>query len=167
MHCHLRKHKIEDLIAEHVSGFLDTVIMVEVSTGSVFKPMVLHANFFIPKTSELLAQSSLTPPEAEQPSQLVLLFSAPVGLLGLSVSELKKKCDKHIENMITNPQYPAQTTAGDPTQLPFRILEIVCQYATRNKDVFPLSHLPRSPYTNIPSDPCSETHSNFTPFITL
>jgi hypothetical protein len=81
MHGHLRKSKIEDMISEHISRFLDTVLTVEVSTGSVFKRMKLHTNTFVPKTGDLLQQSSLTPAEADQASQLVQRPSAPVGIL--------------------------------------------------------------------------------------
>jgi hypothetical protein len=41
--------------------------------------------------------------------------------------------------MIANHDYSAQTTAGDLTQLPFQILEIVWQYGAGKKDVLPVS----------------------------
>ncbi len=135
MHAHLRKNKIEDLITEHTTRFLDTIITVEVSTGSVFKPIRIQANTFKPKTDELVFQSSLTPPEAHQAAQLVRMHSVPVGILGLSVSELRKKCEIHIEEMISNSKYAEQATSGDPSSLPQQILEIVCAYAAAKKDV--------------------------------
>jgi len=135
MHAHLRKNKIEDLISEHTTGFLDTVLVVEVSTGSVFKPMRVRTNAFLPKTGDLLRQSSLTPAEADQASQLVQRPSAPIGILGLSLAEMRKKCKNHIEDMISNTQYAAQATAGDMSQLPKQVLEIVCEYSAAKKDV--------------------------------
>jgi hypothetical protein len=135
MHAHLRKSKIEDLITEHTTGFLDTVIVVEVSTGVVFRPMRLQTNTFAAIGTELLEQSSLTPPKADQAAQLVRMASVPVGILGLSVSEMKKKCDKHIEDMISNAEYAEQATSGDVSGLPNQILEIVCKYVAAKKDV--------------------------------
>jgi len=135
MHSHLRKNEIEDLISEHTDYFLDTALVVEISTGSVFKSMRVNTNLFKPKTSELLQQSSLTPAQPDQASQLVQQYSAPVGILGLSLSEMKKQCNSHIEEMIKNPQYAAQATAGDMSQLPKQILEIVCEYSAARKDV--------------------------------
>jgi hypothetical protein len=135
MHEHLRKSKIEDLITEHTKGFLDTVIVVEVSTGAVFRPMKIDTNIFKPRTTELLQQASLTPPEADQASQLVRMRSIPVGILGLSVSDMKKKCERHIEHMIAEPKYAEQATSGDPSLLPQQILEIVCEYVAAKKDV--------------------------------
>jgi hypothetical protein len=145
MHGHLRKSKIEDLISEHTTRFLDTVLTVEVSTGSVFKPMRVRTNAFLPKTGDLLRQFSLTPAEADQASQLVQRPSAPVGILGLSLTDLKKKCNNHIEDMISNTQYAAQATAGDMSQLPRQILEIVCEYSAAKKDV----SLPSNPIISL------------------
>jgi hypothetical protein len=135
MHAHLRKSKIEDLISMNTTGFLDAVIVVEVSTGSVFKPMRLHTNTFEAIGNELLEQSILTPPEADQAAQLVRMPSAPVGILGLSVSEMKKKCNKHVEDMISNTKYAEQATSGDVSGLPSQILEIVGEYVAAKKDV--------------------------------
>jgi hypothetical protein len=135
MHSHFRKSKIEDLISEHTTAFLDNVIVVEVSTGVVFRPMKLQTNTFTPSTSELLQQSSLTPPEADQASQLVQMASVPVGIMCLSPSDMKRKCKSHVEEMISNPQYAEQATSGDMSQLPKQILEIVCEFAAAKKDV--------------------------------
>jgi len=135
LHAHLRKSKIEDLISEHTTGFLDTVITVEVSTGAAFKPMKLHTNTFAPSGDELTWQSSLTPPQPEQAAQLVRRPSVPVGILALSPTDMRRKCNKHVEDMISSPQYPEQATAGDASGLPKQILEIVCEYVAANKDV--------------------------------
>jgi hypothetical protein len=150
MHAHLRKDKIEDLMSEHTTGFLDTVLILEVSTGSVFKPMRVHTNAFLPNGGDLLRQSSLTPAEADQASQLVQRPSAPVGILGLSLTDMRKKCKNHIEDMISNHQYAEQTTAGDMSQLPRQILEIVCKYSAANKDVSFRSNPVVSLLTNLP-----------------
>jgi hypothetical protein len=162
MHSHLRKNEIEDLISEHTNGFLDTVILVEVSTGSVFKPMKLRTNLFEAKTGELLQQASLTSAEPDQALQLVQRLSAPVGILGLSLSDMKKKCEKHIEEMIKNPQYAEQATAGDMSQLPKQILEIVCEYSAAKKDVRHPSKTTILVLTKATSYPYSEVHSSST-----
>jgi hypothetical protein len=135
MHAHLRKNKIEDLITGNTNQFLDNTIIVEVSTGVVFKPMKIQANAFEASTNELLQHSSLTPPQADQAAHLVQLPSAPVGILGLSLSEMKRKCKNHIEDMISNDQYVEQATSGDMSQLPKQILEIVSKYSAAKKDV--------------------------------
>jgi hypothetical protein len=105
MHSHLRKSKIEYLISEYTTGFLDTVLVVQVSTGSVFSPLKLHTNTFHPRTSKLLHQSILTPPKADKAPQLVLMASVPVGILGLCVSDMRRKCKIHVEQMVANPRW--------------------------------------------------------------
>jgi hypothetical protein len=50
--------------------------------------------------------------------------------MALSPSDLKKMLREHIEQMVSNRQYPAQTTAGDATKAPLWILEIVRQYGS-------------------------------------
>ncbi|MCJ1359532.1 MAG: hypothetical protein MMC33_009534 [Icmadophila ericetorum] len=134
MHAHLRKDKMEDLILEHTSGFLETELTLEVSTGLVFIPMRIHTNTFLPNGHDLLQQSSLTPAEADEDSQLVQRHSVPIGILGLSLTEMRKKCNNHIFDMISNTQYAAQATAGDISQLPKQILEIVCEYSAAKHD---------------------------------
>ncbi|KUJ15459.1 uncharacterized protein LY89DRAFT_783598 [Mollisia scopiformis] len=133
LHAHFKKKKIEDLISEHTSGFSNTVLVVDVSTGGLFKAMTLTANVFKPKTRELLRHASLVS-QPGQDSQLVERYSAPVGILGLSPPEMKKLCTEHIDEMIANPSYAAQATAGDDTKLPCEILEIVRKYCSK-KDI--------------------------------
>jgi hypothetical protein len=135
MHAHLRKSKIEDLVSDHTAGFLDTIITVEVSAGEVFRPMRLNTNTFAPSTAELLQQNYLLPAEMPLTSQLVRVRSVPIGIMCLSPSDIKRKCKNYIEEMISNPQYADQATAGDMSQLPKQILRIVCAYAAAQKDV--------------------------------
>jgi hypothetical protein len=104
MHAHFRKRKIKDLISEHTSGFLDTTLIVEISTGSTFKPMRLITNTFVPSTNTLLSQPILASVYADQAAPLVQMPSVPVGILDLSLSEMRRKCKSHIEDMISNPQ---------------------------------------------------------------
>ncbi|KAG0645366.1 hypothetical protein D0Z07_8857 [Hyphodiscus hymeniophilus] len=131
LHSHLDKREIKTLIDEHSEGFVGDSIEVEVSTGSVFIPMKLEIHFFKPKhwwDSELLRQHHLTVETKEQKSELRFQYSAPVGLMALSISDLKKTLRDHVEQMVSNPQYPAQTTAGDASNVPLLILEEVRQY---------------------------------------
>lgn len=125
MHLHLNKSRIEDLISQHSERFLDNSLVVEVSTGGVFKCMRLRTNVFIPKGDELMTQSSINPDDA----QMMRQYSAPIGLLGLITAELKRKCNKHIEEMIANPMYAEQVTAGYSTNLPLQLLNTICVYA--------------------------------------
>lgn len=67
-------------------------------------------------------------------------YSAPVGILALSQSEMKKLCTEHIDEMVANPSYAAQATAGDCTEIPYEILEIVRKYCAK-KDVVSRPHL--------------------------
>jgi hypothetical protein len=92
------------------------------------------ANVFTPKTWELLSQHRLGTGQEDQNSKLVLQISAPVGLLGLSTSEMKDKCREHVEDMITNPEYVEQVTAGCHSQIPARILAAAVQFSN-DKDV--------------------------------
>lgn len=142
MHAHLRKSKIEDLVSDHTAGFLDTIITVEVSAGEVFRPMRLNTNTFTPSTAELLQQNYLLPVESHQTLQQVQMRSVPIGIMCLSPSDIKRKCKNYIEEMISNPQYADQATAGDMSQLPKQILKIVCAYATAQKDVRIHQNLP-------------------------
>jgi len=135
MHAHLRKSKIEDLVSDNTAGYLDTIITVEVSAGEVFRPMRLNTNTFAPSTAELLQQNYLLPAERPLTSQLVRVRSVPIGIMCLSPSDIKRKCKNYIEEMISNPQYADQATAGDMSQLPKQILRIVCAYAAAQKDV--------------------------------
>jgi hypothetical protein len=128
LHAHLKKNAIEKFISENLDGFSNIQLEVEVSTGAVFKPMKLHANIFQSKTWELLRQMRLADETGDQNARLVKRYSPPVGLLGLSVPELRKKCEKHVSEMVKNPAYAAQTTASDSTMLPEMILEIVRDY---------------------------------------
>jgi len=136
MHAHLRKTKIEDLISEHTDGFEDASTVVEISTGEAFKKsMRLRTNFFIPKDTALLRQDSIAPASAAQDSQLVQMDSVPVGILGFSLSEMKKTCRKYIEDMISDEAYAEQCTAGNVSQIPRQILNIVTQYCMGRDDV--------------------------------
>lgn len=133
LHSHLHKKEIESLINEHSSGFIGSAFEVKVSTGSVFKPMRLHIHFFKPRhgwESELLKQHHLTVETEEKKSQFLCRYSAPVGLMALSISDVKKTLREHVEQMVAHPQYPAQTAAGDSTNLPLLILEIIQQYCS-------------------------------------
>lgn len=145
MHAHLRKSKIEDLVSDHTAGFLDTIITVEVSAGEVFRPMRLNTNTFTPSTAELLQQNYLLPVESHQTSQQVQMRSVPIGIMCLSPPDIKRKCKNYIEEMISNPQYTDQATAGDMSQLPKQILKIVCAYATAQRDVRLHPNLPPKP----------------------
>jgi hypothetical protein len=128
LHSHLKKNAIEKFISENLDGFSNIQLDVGVSTGAVFKPLKLHVNVFQAKTWELLRQMRLADETGDQHAQLLKRYSPPVGLLGLSVPELRKKCEKHVGEMVKNPAYAAQTTAGDFTRLPEMILEIVRDY---------------------------------------
>ena len=103
MHAHLRKRKIEDLISEHTTGFLDRTLTVEVTVGDIFKPMRLSTNYFVPTDKDFLQQLSLPSAAGHRSSQFVRLPSAPIGILELSISEMKIKCNDYIENMISSP----------------------------------------------------------------
>jgi hypothetical protein len=128
LHAHLKKNAIEKFISENLDGFSNIQLVVDVSTGVVFKPLKLHANVFQAKTWELLRQMRLADETGDQNAQLLKRYSPPVGLLGLSVPDLRKKCEKHVGDMVKNPAYAGQTTAGDATRLPEMILEIVRDY---------------------------------------
>jgi hypothetical protein len=80
-----------------------------------------------------LTQSRLA---GDHNSQLIQKYSAPVGILCLIPSDLKKICKTHINQMIENGKYVSQTTAADVTQLPAEILYIIQKYCA-SKDVRP------------------------------
>lgn len=130
MHSHLRKQSVKDFIKEHTTEFTDTVLDVDISTGLEFNPMRVRTNVFNTKTDELLRQSVLTPTEADQSSQLVQQYSVQLGIWPLALHDVKEMCDTHIEEMISNPKYIEQATAGDVSQLPKEILEIVREYSS-------------------------------------
>ncbi|RDW64864.1 hypothetical protein BP6252_10515 [Coleophoma cylindrospora] len=126
---HLKKKSIEDLISEHTSGFYDDGIDVDVTTGASFKPMRLSTNFFRAESKELLLQHYLGT-NLENKDLLVQQCSAPVGLLGVDVGELKKKCRQYIDDMIGNPLYAEQSCADNPTEIPRRVLEVIQRYVS-------------------------------------
>lgn len=130
LHSHFKKRKIEELLNEHTNGFHDTVIEVAVHAGLCFKPLRLVVNLFRVKTLDLVEQHRLAAVNEEpQYGPLVLQNSAPIGLMGLSMSDLKDKCKEHIEEMIENPYYAMQVTAGEPTRIPYAILAAAQQYS--------------------------------------
>ena len=135
LHSHFEKKKIEGLINEHATGWTDKTIKVDVLTGADFKPMRLAVNVFIPRTAELLNLHQLTTEEEERASLLVCRYSAPVGLMCVSPSDLKKSCREHIETMIETKEYPSQATAGDLSPIPYLILEVIRQYCAAKEDV--------------------------------
>jgi hypothetical protein len=99
--------------------------------------MRLLVNVFIPRTTELLNIHQLTTEEEEQASILVRRYSAPVGLMCVSPSDLKKACREHVEAMIETEAYPSQATAGDLSPIPYLILEVIRQYCAVKEDVSP------------------------------
>ena len=87
--------------------------------------------------SELLKQHHLIVETEVPKSMLLCRYSAPVGLMALSVSDVKKLLREHVEHMIANQQYPEQTTAGDMTSIPLFILQEVQKYrAAKEVKVF-------------------------------
>jgi len=95
---------------------------VELSTGSVFKPMQVAAHVFRPKNTELLRLHHVAN------SRLICQDSAPLGLMAISTSALKRLCSEHIEEMIDNPRYAAQVTVGNTTDIPYLMLEAIITY---------------------------------------
>ncbi len=130
LHSHFKKHIIEDLISEHTFCFTDTVLDVEVSTGQVFKPMRLQVHVFTPKTLELLHHARLTTGTGSQQLILETPASAPVGIMALESDDMRKTCNKHVEDMIKNKKYAAQVAAGDSTRIPRSILEVILQFCS-------------------------------------
>jgi hypothetical protein len=120
---------------DHMNEFKDDLFEVYVTTGAAFEPMRLEIQFFTPKgwDSELLKQHHLTTVPEESTSQIKLRYAAPVGLLSLSTSELKKTLKEHIVAMVANPQYPSQTTAGDTIDVPYLILDAAREYCAITK----------------------------------
>lgn len=135
MHRHFEKKQIEDLITINSNGFTDMVIDISISAGAVFEPMTIQTHVFEPKTWELIGHYQLVAKEGERP-QLLERYSVPLGVMGLDRSEMKVQCRKQIEEMIANPEYAGQVTAGHKTAIPRKILEIAKNYnkATREVD---------------------------------
>jgi hypothetical protein len=112
-----------------VNRFVDRTIEAEVSTGQCFHPMKVLVNYFQPKGSDLLSVHHITAVTELSSPQLVRHDSAPVGMMALSTSEMKIVCRDHIEKMVQKGEYALETTSGDPTQIPFLVLEVVTNYA--------------------------------------
>jgi hypothetical protein len=51
---------MEDLISEHTSGFLDTELNLEVSTGLVFIRKRIRTNVFLPSGQDLIREAPYT-----------------------------------------------------------------------------------------------------------
>lgn len=134
LHSHFDRKEIKKLINNHTIRFTDTAMTVEVTTGQCFEPMRIFAYVFQPKDAELLRLHRVTAQTEEPSSQLVSQYSAPIGIMAFSLSDMKPTCKDHLEKMIRNPEYALQTTAGDPTEVPYFILEAILKYyfATNN-----------------------------------
>jgi hypothetical protein len=128
MHSHFGRREIKTLINDHTIRFTDTVMNVEVATGRCFEPMKLLTHMFQPKDNELLQLHHVTPEAAVPSSLLMCQYSAPIAILGFSPSDMKALCKDHVEKMIKNPEYALQTTSGDPTNVPFFVLEAAMKF---------------------------------------
>ena len=106
---------------------------IEVSTGPCFDPMKIHVHVFQPSTWDITGQYQLASDDDDHVPRLVERYSAPVGILGLIRDDVKSQCREYIESMLKNPNYTEQATAGHPTAIPRRILDIARQYDAAKK----------------------------------
>lgn len=90
--------------------------------------MKLLVHVFSPKTYLLHYQHRLATSHEQQDKWPINQTSAPIGLMGVSSTDLKEICRDHIEEMVDNPEYAAQVTASDTNQTPYAILEAAQQY---------------------------------------
>jgi hypothetical protein len=131
----LAKIQVENLIDEHSRGFVGEAFDVQVKTGPVFTPMTLSTHIFKPKDEGLLGIYRLRTNDEEEMGHLTRQYSAPIGIMCLTVSDMKARCREHIEEMILNPYYSVQTTTGDQTEIPYLILEAVGKYYSATDNV--------------------------------
>lgn len=133
LHAQFDLLSIEKLVNEHTKGFRSTTIAVEVSTGAAFSFLKLVVNVFRPKTDdhELLRQARLTVGnDNKQNSEFGVHGSLPIGLVGVSQSDMKKACSKYIDKMVAAPGFAEQVTAGDRSPFALQLLKVMQKYAT-------------------------------------
>lgn len=91
--------------------------------------MELTVHFFRHKTDNLLNHHHLTGPGKERMLRMTVRCSAPVGILGADIDDLKKKCMSYIKSMVSHPEYTRQVTAGEKSGIYRRALEIIHRYS--------------------------------------
>jgi hypothetical protein len=128
LHAHFKKREIENLISEHTSRWNDCLYEVDIQTGPCFKPMRLVVNSFAPKTYYLQYHNRLPTILESSGPWPINQTSANIGLMGMSTTDLKEICREHVEEMVDNPDYALQVTAGDSSQIPYTILVAAQEY---------------------------------------
>jgi hypothetical protein len=130
---HLTKTEVKDLIAQNVDYFARDGIVVKVHSGKSLPPMELTAHFFNSKTDSLLNHHYATKSDQERMTRVILRPCVPIGIMGVDLDELKKKCRSNIASMICHPGYTRQVTAGSKSGIYRRALEIIHRYAKHEK----------------------------------
>lgn len=124
------------MIKENVANWTDITVPVGFSCGGVFEPMVIWLVLFHSRTDELLHQARLTTKDECDQQRVIREDSAPLGIRGsdMDYDILRRKCSTHVRKMVQNPDYVAQVTAGDHSDLRSEVLEVIHTYALQEAD---------------------------------
>ena len=142
LHKHLTKDEVEDFINKHSNRWIGTDFNVSVTVGAAFDPMPLEVHSFEPRDGterEICEQLHLTvESEEEGISRLEMRFAAPVGIMMLSKSDIKKSLGEYLKSIANKDQYMVQTVRHESSDLAILILHVVQQYATTTNVSFHL-----------------------------
>lgn len=130
---HFTKREVKSLITRNVDSFVGAGTTVTVHCGRSFAPMELTAHFFKPKTNTLLFHHYATNSSNERMTRIILRRCAPVGLLGVDIQDLQKKCRSNIASIVSHPDYVRQVTAGGKSGIYRRALQIIHRYSKVEK----------------------------------
>lgn len=145
---HFARDQMARFVADNVASFtLNGVehpdVTVVLSSGAGLRSKLsIKARFFTPRapTSDVMQHYFHTVARGDDDRvELEALRSAPLGLdaegSGQSFrSELKRKVEKHVDDIVQEPGWPLQLTAGMPrkTAFPQRALQVVQRYAQQS-----------------------------------
>jgi hypothetical protein len=124
----LRKSRIEDTITNNTSGFLDTTFCIEVTLDGVFSMSYL-VNTFKPLTPTLLQSY-----RRGQDGSLQDIWSAPIGIMGLSLSDVKRKIQRYLYKVLEGSATKASLSAEPGEEFPAKVLNILLRFGQNASD---------------------------------
>jgi hypothetical protein len=128
LHTHLQKEQVANFLAENVHHFNEQVD-VEITVGPAFGSLKLSAFIFEPRGTEILTDHRLVSEVEGKPFQVVSHDCLPVGICGLSTTELKRTCKNYLTDMVEADAFIEEVCGKDGTQIPRKILQSVIRYS--------------------------------------
>ena len=133
MYSHLNKSFIEKYISEHISGFTNNSVDIEITWDGLCKRRFI-VNQFIPSTWELLKENTQV-----VNGNVQLLGSAPFGILGLADPDMKKLCRGSLNAALVDQSLSKRITGKGNSRIGEKTLAILFRFFNFNKKTSPVS----------------------------